>query len=507
MKIKRSSGILMHITSLPGKHGIGTMGKEAHDFVDLLKEGGQKYWQTLPFGPVSELFGYSPYSSFSSFAGNYLFINLEIMQKAEWMRNYIMSDLPVNENGDFVDFSSISTFKWPLLEKAAQNFHKYADSETKQEYNTFCKSSAYWLEDYTLFMSIAEHYNNFNWLTWDKDIRLRKPGSVETWKNKLKDKMDLHCFVQYIFYKQWGALKEYANKKGIRIIGDIPIYVNFDSADAWAHSEIFQLSSGTLNPSHVAGVPPDYFSPTGQRWGNPLYKWWEKDELKKETVDWWIQRFKHMFTHFDITRLDHFRGLESYWSIPASESTAVNGQWEKGPGIGLFKTLKKELGDLPIIAEDLGVITAPVERLRDQLKLPGMKILQFAFDFNNKNSYLPHNFTNTNCIVYTGTHDNNTTNGWFYEQDIDERTREYVLDYLRLNHRDEFHWELINLALSSVAILSIFPTQDLLGYAGKFRMNTPGRLDNNWHWKMTPGRLTPDLMQKLKKMCIMSNRT
>lgn len=505
MKFKRSSGVLMHITSLPGKHGIGTMGSEAYEFVDLLKEGGQKYWQTLPFGPVSPLFGYSPYSSFSSFAGNYFFINLERLQKEPWMRNYIMSDFPANDSNDFVDFPAISSFKLPLLKKAAENFFKYADDTTLDKFNSFC-AQARWLEDYSAYMAIAEYYNNYNWLTWDKDIRLRKPKALKEWKQNLKHQVDFHKFLQYVFYKQWDELKEYANKRGIRIIGDIPIYVNFDSSDTWANPGIFQLDPGTLNAVKVAGVPPDYFSPTGQRWGNPLYNWFEDGDIKKETLEWWIKRLEQMLSHFDITRLDHFRGFESYWAVPASETTAVNGEWEKGPGMEFFKRVKKRLGKLPIIAEDLGVITSPVEKLRDGQNLPGMKILQFAFDFNSKNAYLPHNYTTSNCVVYTGTHDNNTTNGWFYEQDIDENTRGYVMEYLRLNHRHEFHWQLISQALSSIADLAIFPTQDILGYAGKFRMNMPGKADGNWRWKLTPGRLTPEVMQRLKKLCGRYNR-
>jgi len=507
MKIKRGSGLLMHITSLPGENGIGTMGKEAYDFVDLLKEGGQHYWQVLPFGPVSSLFGFSPYSSFSSFAGNFMFINMDMLQKETWMRNYIISDLPALDKTDFVDFNNVAATKVPLLEKAAENFFKYADNTAKTEFTDFCKTSSYWLDDYAMFMAVAGHYNNNNWLTWDKDIRHKKSSAVEKRKKELLPVFDYHRFVQFVFYKQWRLLKEYANKKGIKIIGDIPIYVNFDGADAWSHSDIFQLDPETFSPTRVSGVPPDYFSPTGQRWGNPLYKWWDKDKLNKNTLNWWLHRFQHMFQHFDITRLDHFRGLESYWAIPSSETTAVNGVWEKGPGVDFFKFMKKELGKLPIIAEDLGIITTPVEKLRDAFDFPGMKILQFAFDFNHKNLYLPHNYITTNCVVYTGTHDNNTTNGWFYEQDIDERTRQYVMDYLRLRHMDEFHWELIDLALRSVADLAIIPVQDVLGYAGKFRMNTPGQAADNWHWKLTPGRLTHGVIHKIKKMTAMYNRT
>jgi 4-alpha-glucanotransferase len=506
MKIKRSSGILMHITSLSGDHGIGTLGKEAYEFVDLLKEGGQKYWQTLPLGPTAPTFGYSPYSSYSSFAGNYLFINLEMLQKEEWMRTYIMSELPAIEYNDFVDFDKITTFKIPLLKKACENFYKYAGEKTRQDFNQFCKSAGSWLEDYTLYMAIAEHYNNFDWLTWSEEIRLRTPVTIKEWREKLKSELNFHTFVQYIFSKQWHMLKKYANENGIKIIGDIPIYVNFDSADVWSNPRIFQLDEKTFKPTAIAGVPPDYFSLTGQRWGNPLYKWFRRNRLNRETIDWWIKRISYTFKYFDIVRLDHFRGFESYWSIPVSEPTAVNGQWNKGPGLDFFKKLKQELGELYIIAEDLGVITPQVVKLRDQLDLPGMKILQFAFDFNNKNAYLPHNYSTSNCIVYTGTHDNNTTNGWFYENEVDENTREYILRYLRVNHRDEFHWQLISLALSSIAKLSIFPVQDILGYAGKFRMNTPGKARDNWSWKLTPGRLTPEIMHRLKKLCVLYNR-
>jgi 4-alpha-glucanotransferase len=506
MKIKRSSGILLHITSLPGKHGIGTLGKEAYDFINSLKEGGQKYWQTLPLGPTSPIFGYSPYASHSSFAGNYLFISSEMLQKETWMRTYVLSELPENLYNDFVDFDKITALKLPLLKNACENFYKYTDEETRKDFNQFCESSKYWLEDYALYISAAEHYHNFNWLTWDEDIRLKTPEAIKKWQEKLKSEMDFHKFLQYIFFRQWHSLKKYANENEIKIIGDIPIYVNFDSADAWSNPGIFQLDNKTLKPTAVAGVPPDYFSSKGQRWGNPLYIWWKNGQLKQETFDWWVKRLKHMFLNFDIVRLDHFRGFESYWAIPPSGPTAVNGQWEKGPGIEFFKRLKNEIGDLPIIAEDLGIITPQVEELRDRLMLPGMKILQFAFDFNNKNSYLPHNYTTTNCIVYTGTHDNNTTSGWFYDNEIDENTREYVLGYLRVNHRQEFHWQLISLALSSIAQLSIFPVQDILGYGGKFRMNTPGKLQGNWTWKLTNGRLTPEIMQRLKKLCIIYNR-
>lgn len=510
MKFERSSGLLMHITSLPGKHGIGTMGREAFDFIDQLVKGGQKYWQILPVGPVSPIFGHSPYSSASSFAGNYLFINFELLQKEEWMRNYILSDLPEDAYGDFVNFDRVIAFKLPLLRKFAANFFKYADLDTMEEYNRFYREEKYWLDDYALYMSVSEYYHDYNWITWDPEIRMRTPEGIREWSEKLKNEIDYFKFEQYIFFKQWSAVKKYANEKGIKIIGDIPIYVTFDSADTWAHTEIFQLNKKMLRPKNVAGVPPDYFSKTGQRWGNPLYVWREKNSLKKETMDWWIKRFRRSLELYDIVRIDHFRGFESYWSIPAEEKTAINGSWQKGPGIAFFKKLKEGLGTgdepLPVIAEDLGVITPEVEQLREDLGLPGMKILQFAFDFSPKNPYLPHNYKNTNYIVYTGTHDNNTTNGWFYENETNEETRQYIIRLLGLEHQHEFHWQLIREALGSIADLSIFPIQDILGYAGKFRMNTPGKTHHNWAWKLTPGRFTPKLMDKLRSLCELYNR-
>lgn len=378
MTIKRGSGLLLHITSLPGKHGIGTMGPEAYEFVDLLHEGGQHYWQTLPFGPVSSFFGYSPYSSLSSFAGNFLFINLELLQKEPWNKNFSIPDLPPYENGDFVDFDSVCNHKYPLLRQASECFYHHADAHTKKEFLEFCATSQHWLDDYALYMAIAGSYNNFNWLQWEPAIRMRTPKALKHWHKELHTEIEFHRFVQFIFYRQWTALKHYANQKGIQLIGDIPIYVNLDSADAWSHSDILELEPTTLQPQRIAGVPPDYFSPTGQRWGNPLYNWQENGELKQTTMDWWVKRLHHMFTFFDITRLDHFRGFESYWAIPATEETAINGKWEKGPDMEFFKYIKKELGKLPIIAEDLGIITPAVEKLRDKLGLPGMKILQFV---------------------------------------------------------------------------------------------------------------------------------
>ncbi len=510
MKIPRSSGLLMHITSLPGKSGIGDLGREAFEFINLLKEGGQKYWQILPIGPVSPVFGCSPYATLSSFAGNTLFISLEMLLKEKWVRKDLMAELHLEQDRAFVDFDRLIPAKVMLLKKFSADFFRHAKGKAKEMFDRFCEESKHWLDDYALFMAAAKHFDNFNWLTWDEDLRLRKAVALEKWCAKLKSEVDFHKFIQFLFFQQWFLLKKYANDRGIRLIGDIPIYVPFDSTEVWANPHIFQLDKKTLRPLKVAGVPPDYFSKTGQRWGNPLYRWDENGKLNEETINWWASRFRHCSQLFDVTRIDHFKGFESYWAIPEKNKTAVKGRWEKGPGIDFFELLKKKVGqtweDLPLVAEDLGVVTPEVEKLRDDLGLPGMKILQFAFDFNNKNPYLPHNYKTTHCVVYTGTHDNNTTNGWFYDNEMPERTRQYIKHYLRIDHRHEFHWELINLALSSIADLTIFPTQDILGDGWKSRMNTPGKLQHNWAWKLTPGRLTPEIMHRLKTMCILYNR-
>ncbi len=506
MKIKRSTGLLLHITSLPGKYGIGTLGKEAYDFVDLLKEGGQKYWQILPVSPVSPVLNYCPYSSISSFAGNPIFINLEILQQKGWLRDDILSTLHVEFNNNFIDFTKVFSQKMKLLTISFENFKRYSDKGVRKSFNGFCKDHKHWLNDYALFSAISIYNNNYNWLNWDKEICFRNPKAIKKWEEKLKGEIEFQKFLQFIFFDQWKELKKYANENGVRIIGDLPIYVSFDSADTWSNPNIFQLDKSTCKPIVVSGVPPDYFSKTGQMWGNPLYDWFENGDLKRETLTWWVKRFKHILDIVDIVRIDHFRGFESYWSIPAKEKNAVKGEWMKGPGIKFFKGLKDKLGDLPLIAEDLGNITCEVEQLRDDLNLPGMKILQFAFDFDKKNQYLPHNFRTTNCVVYTGTHDNNTTNGWFYGSEIDENTREYIIEYLGADNRDEFHWKLIRIAMSSIADLTILPVQDILGYGEEFRMNNPASSVNNWIWKLTPERFNKHVIIKLKKMCQLYNR-
>lgn len=504
MDIKRSSGVLLHITSLPGSFGIGTLGEEAFKFARQLKKAGQSYWQVLPLGPVSPVFEYSPYASKSTFAGNPMLISLDRLKK-KWFEIEIQ---PFDfKEDDFVNFDEVVKHKMPVLKDAADLFFRTAKEEQMKIYVLFCEESKYWLDDYALFSALSDYFKTDYWLDWEKPIAARKPEALKEWRIKLKSGIEFYKFTQYLFFIQWSELKEYCNSLGIKLIGDIPIYITFEGADAWAHSEIFQLDKKTGKPEAVSGVPPDYFSETGQRWGNPLYKWTDDtNTLNKVTMNWWANRLKHLNQFVDLIRIDHFRALDSYWSIPAEELTAVKGKWVKGPGIAFFNCLKKKLGDLPLIAEDLGDITPEVEKLRDEVKLPGMKILQFAFDFSNSNYYLPHNYTNRNTIVYTGTHDNNTTNGWFYGSDIDDKMRQYILDYIDSTNFSDFHWQLIKLAYSSVANLVIIPAQDVLGYGEEFRMNRPGTVENNWKWKLKHKSLTDELMMKLKHTADMYGR-
>ncbi len=504
MDIKRSSGVLLHITSLPGNYGIGTLGDEAFNFARQLQKAGQSFWQVLPFGPVSPVFEYSPYASKSTFAGNLLLISLDKLKK-KWFEIEI-KPFEYKED-DFVNFDEVVKHKMPVLKDAADLFFKTSKDDEIKAYALFCEESKYWLDDYALFSALADYFKTDYWLDWEKPIAMRRPEAMKEWHLKLKSDIDFYRFAQYLFSIQWSELKEYCNSLGIKLIGDIPIYITFEGADAWAHSEIFQLDKKTGKPKSVSGVPPDYFSETGQRWGNPLYKWEDdKNKLNKSTMKWWVSRLQYLNRVVDLVRIDHFRALESYWSIPAKEPTAVNGKWVKGPGIAFFKSLKKKLGDLPLIAEDLGEITPEVEKLRDDVNLPGMKVLQFAFDFSNDNYYLPHNYTNRNIIVYTGTHDNNTTNGWFYGSEIDDDLRQYILEYMDSMNFSDFHWQFIKLAYASVANLVIIPAQDVLGYGEEFRMNRPGTVEGNWKWKLKHNSFTDDLMLKLKHAAEMYGR-
>ncbi len=494
----RASGLLLHVTSLPGGAACGTLGREAQAFAAFLAASGQSYWQVLPLGPVCRHWNYSPYSSPSTFAGNEMLVDAGALQERGWLA---AGDLrSAGPPGDFCDLDAADAASAARLDAACRRFFAQAGEADAAEFARFCAEEKGWLEDYALFRALADRFATFQWTAWPADIARRQGDALARWRRELRQAVDRRRFEQFAFFGQWRALKRAANRLGVRLIGDIPFYVNFESADAWAHPDIFQVDGQTGQPAFVAGVPPDYFSASGQRWGNPLYRWQGEGGLHGPTVDWWGARIRHLLRLVDVLRIDHFRGFDSYWAIPAEEPTAVRGSWQPGPGLAFFDRLRRELGDLPLVAEDLGEITPAVEELRDRLGLPGMKILQFAFDGRGDNPYLPHNFPHGNCLVYTGTHDNNTSNGWFYGGETDETRKRHVLEYMGLDHRDEFHWHFIRLALQSVARLALLPVQDILGYDGRFRMNTPGMGAGNWSWRLTPGALTPEIGRRLRRL-------
>lgn len=486
---ERAGGILLHPTSLPGKYGIGTLGKEAYSFVDFLKRSKIRRWQILPLGPTG--YGDSPYQCYSSKAGNPLLIDPEFLFEEGLLtkEELIAAELPETDN---VDFGTVIQNRMPLLSKAAARYHKVAGKEQKQDLRYFIKSNASWLNDYALFMAIKENNKQKPWYKWEKPLRLRKDEALAPLCICLKERVEFHKFVQYIFFRQWSRLKDYANQNNIRIIGDIPLYVSLDSADAWANPEIFDFDSNKM-PVAVGGVPPDYFSETGQLWGNPLYNWYN---IGLENYQWWIDRISFNLTLFDIIRIDHFRGFEAYWAVPYCEKTAQNGKWMPGPGKELFEAINHVLGDLPIIAEDLGVITPDVEDLRDSFNLPGMKILEFAFDSAEANNYLPHTYPR-NCVVYTGTHDNDTVKGWF--EKASESDREYALEYMGSTAED-ITKSMIRLAWASVADLAVVPMQDILDLNSEARMNIPGTTINNWRWRCNSSHFTKDLEKRLARL-------
>lgn len=498
MKLDRTAGILLHITSLPGRYGIGSLGPEAEEMAAFLAKAGMRYWQVLPIGPVEEKSGFSPYSSPSTFAGNWMFVSLERLAEEPWFPGSIGPD-PFEESL-MVPFPDVVRHRLPILAAAEQGFFKSASSGDKAAFERFCGDETAWLDDYALFSALAEHAGDADWTGWDRELAERDPKALAAWGKKLAAPVRFLKFLQFLFFRQWEDFREACAASGISLIGDIPIYVTMESADAWANPDILQLDEKTRRPVSVAGVPPDYFSDTGQLWGNPLYRWKKGSALSAGTLRWWGRRISHLNRLVDVIRIDHFRGFEAFWSIPDGEETAVRGTWIKGPGIQFFKKLREETGHLRLIAEDLGVITPEVEKLRDDLDLPGMRILQFAFDFNNKNYYLPHNIDNRNCVLYTGTHDNNTTNGWFYGPETGEDTRRYILEYMGLEDWSDFHWKLIRQAYRSVANLVIIPAQDILGFGPEFRMNTPGTPEGNWRFKLKEKSLNDDMALRLRRM-------
>ncbi len=500
MRLPRASGVLLHISSLPGPCGIGDLGAGARQFADFLAEAGQCFWQFLPLGPSCGLFSDSPYMAFTAFAGNPLFLDLtELAEQGLLSKRELAAAPPFSEY--LVDYPAVSSFREPLLVKAARDF----STATPPEYDAFAAASG-WLDEYALFMALREHFKSRPWNEWPRDVAGRQPAALERMREKLSTRIAYHRFLQFQFYRQWSALRGYAAERGVRLIGDLPIYVGFDSVDVWAHPDNFRLHPDTFRPTHVAGVPPDYFSATGQRWGNPIYRWRdETGQTNGALYDWWTERLSHLLQLVDLCRIDHFRGFESYWEIEAGEPTAINGQWQSGPGADFFDAMRVRLGDLPIIAEDLGLITPEVTALRRQLGLPGMKVLQFAFDFNPANTHLPHNFSSTNTVVYSGTHDNNTTLGWFLGPEMNEEGRNLVRRYLGSDGREISH-DLIRLALASVARLAILPLQDVLGFGGDCRMNTPGTSSGNWRWRCASRFLDRTAADWLREETLFYNR-
>lgn len=485
----RQQGILMPISSIPSAYGIGTFGKESYRFVDFLHSAGQTLWQILPLGPTG--YGDSPYQSFSTFAGNPYFIDLELLVEAGYLTEAECDACDFGSDGESIDYERIYLERFGILRKAYER--GYAKVCKTEDYLAFVEENAFWLEDYTLYMAVKDSYGGRCFMEWDEDIRLRKKSALSKYRRQLKKECCFYEFQQYLFRVQWSTLKAYANEKGIEIVGDIPIYVAFDSADTWANPELFQMDEKGY-PTGVAGCPPDYFSETGQLWGNPLYDW----EYHKNTeYEWWMRRFDHCFRLYDVVRIDHFRGFDEYWWIPYGDATAVGGHWEKGPGYDLFKTMKKKLGKKRVIAEDLGFMTDSVRRLVAKTGFPNMKILQFAFEAGGKSEYLPHCYEH-NCVVYTGTHDNDTMVGFM--ENMPDKDIRFMKKYLNCKKDKKLCYEVIRAGVASVADIVIIPMQDWLELDNSARINVPSTLGNNWKWRMNPDALTEKLAKRIAKM-------
>jgi 4-alpha-glucanotransferase len=485
VRFERSSGVLLHPTSLPSRYGIGELGPEAVEFAEFLAAAGQKLWQMLPLSPTGS--GNSPYQSDSAFAGNPLLVSTERMVRDGLLDEPTAPEFPRDE----VDYDAVAEFKHGNLRRAYRRFRPDRD------YERFLAANGWWLEDYALFAALKSAHEGRPWNEWDPELKARKPEALAAAREELAEAVSFHRFVQYLFFRDCWEVKRAAGDRGVRLVGDIPIFVAHDSADVWANQRLFYLDDAG-EPEVVAGVPPDYFSETGQLWGNPLYRW---EAMAGDEYAWWQSRLRMALSLCDIVRVDHFRGFAAYWEIPAGEPTAVGGRWVEGPGEALFEVLRRELGEIPIIAEDLGTITREVEELRDRYGLPGMKVLQFAFS-GPENQYLPHNYRSANCVVYTGTHDNDTTCGWWKSASGAEQAlaRRY-LDRKAPETRD-----FIRLAMSSVADLAVFPMQDLLDLGSESRMNRPGEPEGNWRWRMRREALTPELSSYLRNLAELYNR-
>jgi len=488
MKFERTSGILLHPTSLPGKYGIGTLGIQAREFIDFLAKAKQHYWQVLPLGPTG--FADSPYQCFSAHAGNPNLIDLEELVRDRLLTERDLETFPYLGDGS-VNFELAIPERMRLLEVAFNRFTNLDDQRQKLKYRNFQKEHR-WLNDYALFRAIHAAKAQKPWYTWEEPIKRRDPNAIIQYQQQLREEIEYQKFLQFIFFKQWLAIKDYAHKRSVRIIGDIPIYVALDSADTWANTSLFEFDSDQ-KPLLVGGVPPDYFSTSGQLWGNPIFRW---REVREELYQWWVDRIRTNLLLFDVVRIDHFRGFAAYWAVPYGDKTAENGTWVTGPGSDFFESMIEQLGPLPVIAEDLGVITPDVNELRDMFRFPGMKILSFAFDSAEVNNYLPYTY-GKNYVVYTGTHDNDTIVGWF--RSASEPDRKFALEYL--NHpEEEIHWAMIRLAWASVASTAIIPLQDLFGLDTTARMNIPGTTDNNWRWRARKDDFTDELAQKMAEI-------
>ena len=490
----RRCGVLMPVFSLWSSYGIGSFSKAAYEFVDFLEEAGQSLWQILPLGPTG--YGDSPYQSFSTFAGNPYYIDLKALVEKGWLTEKECEDCDFGDCQDFIDYDKIYRQRFKLLRKAYENSNISGD----ENFVLFCKKNEYWLEDYALYMAVKKSFGGVSWFSWEEDIKLRKQRALAFYRETCKNEIGFYRFEQYLFQAQWSALKEYANKKGIRIIGDIPIYVALDSADVWAGRELFQLKEdGT--PRAVAGCPPDSFSETGQLWGNPLYDWAYHEKTK---YGWWMKRIGYCYELYDIVRIDHFRGFDEYYSIPYGDLTAEAGHWEKGPGISVFQTMRERLGKKEVIAEDLGFVTDTVKELVEKSGFPGMKILQFAFDSREAGNYMPYYYP-ANCVVYTGTHDNDTIMGWYHT--LEGKDKEAAKKYLDIRSLEDVHLVFIREVLKSVADTAVIPMQDYLALGSEARINTPSTLGNNWRWRARKEMLTGELAKQMRELGELYGRT
>ncbi len=491
---ERASGILLHPSCLPARGGIGDFGPAAYAFLDFLSAAKQTVWQVLPLAPVG--YGNSPYSALSAFAGNPFLISLERLAERGWIAPERLNSFPADVKP--VDYELVNKQKLPLLQEAARNFIRHAKAPERERFEKFCWLNGWWLEDFVLFDVLRRQFNASSWNDWPRELAERRPEALERVRTELADEINVCRAIQFFFFEQWRALHQECKSRGIRVIGDVAIFVSYDSADVWAHPDIFRLNDD-LTPEVVAGVPPDYFSETGQRWGNPLYRW---DVLASRGYDWWIQRMRWALQTCDIVRIDHFRGFEAFWEIPAEEETAINGRWAKGPNDHFFRALLEEFGELPVIAEDLGLITEEVVALRERLGIPGMKVIQFGFGDPGAHMYLPHRYEK-NAVVYTGTHDNDTSAGWW--TNCSEMERQHAKAYFG-EPPDGMHWAMIRAAETSVADICVIQLQDILGLDSNSRMNIPSYPEGNWTWRFQPGALTKELAQKLSSIAEVADR-